>query len=159
MEPIQILYAAFLFLGGWLWAYLFVRQFIYNFTVALPLIKKIQQSDKSLIADTSKKYTYVSIIANFFVCAIIAAIVLLLLRSKLYLLISFLVGGIVAIASNVTKLKISNRSMFEAFCTTYYRFVPDDELRTAMFNKKFSQMKVRLHEMGYDYTFIPKFDD
>ena len=49
--------------------------------------------------------------------------------------------------------------MFDAFCATYYQFVPDDELRTAMYNKKPSQMKVRLHAMDARTDFIPVFKD
>ena len=47
--------------------------------------------------------------------------------------------------------------MFDSFCAAYYRFVPDDELRTAMYNKKPSQMKKRLHEMRISTDFIPEF--
>lgn len=43
--------------------------------------------------------------------------------------------------------------MFDSFCAAYYRFVPDDELRTAMYNKKPSQMKKRLHEMRISNRF------
>lgn len=56
-----------------------------------------------------------------------------------------------------TKLTPENRPMFDTFCNGYYRFVPDDELRTAMYNKKTGQMKARLKSMGIQGSFIPEF--
>ena len=47
--------------------------------------------------------------------------------------------------------------MFEAFCNTYYRFIPDDELRTAVFNKKPNQIKQRLYNMNLPRDFVPDF--
>ena len=35
----------------------------------------------------------------------------------------------------ISKFTPKCRQMFDAFCATYYQFVPDDELRTAMYNK------------------------
>ena len=57
----------------------------------------------------------------------------------------------------IGRLSPKNRNMFDSFCAAYYRFVPDDELRTAMYNKKPSQMKKRLHEMRISPDFIPEF--
>ena len=50
-----------------------------------------------------------------------------------------------------------NRAMFDTFCNVYCRFVPDDELRTAMYNKKTGPMRARLKELGLEGTFIPEF--
>ena len=153
----KIVFASLIFLGGWLWGYLFVRQFIYNFSVSMPIIKKMNEASDSLIAPTAMKFVWVSIIANFLVCAIIAFVVIHF--CPLYLIITFILGGVIAIALSLKNLSYKNKSMFESFCSTYYRFIPDDELRTLMYNGKISQMKVRLHTMDVPYDFIPKFKE
>ena len=47
--------------------------------------------------------------------------------------------------------------MFDAFCNTYYRFVPDDELRTAMYNKDPQRIKQRLYNLGLARDMVPDF--
>ena len=152
----NIMLAAVLFLAGWLWSYLFLKQFIYNFTVALPLVNKMMESSDQIIYPTAKKFTWVSITANFFVCGLICFVVLWFV--PMYLKLSFIAGALIAILMSIKDLSYKNRKMFDSFCGAYYRFVPDDELRTAMYNKKPSQMKVRLHAMELPYEWIPKFD-
>ena len=153
----KIMLCAFLFLVGWLWYYLFVRQFIYNFTVAFPLIRNMQAANKDLISSNAKKYTTISVIVSFLICAVITAIVVFLCRKHIYYIISFFAGGVLALVMFYKLLSIRNKSNFESFCAAYYRFVPDDELRTAMFNKKIPAMKTRLHEMEIPSDFIPEF--
>ena len=46
----KILGAGVLLVLGWLWFYLFVRQFLFNFFTAYPLIKKMQAAKEDLIA-------------------------------------------------------------------------------------------------------------
>ena len=151
----KILGAGVLLMLGWLWFYLFVRQFLFNFFTAYPLIKKMQQAQQDLIAIGAKRYTTVSVISCGVVCAIVVAVVLIF--CPWYFTACFFCGALVALFMYLPLLGPQNRDMFDAFCTKYYSFVPDDELRTAMFNKKTGQMKVRLHDMGVSDACIPEF--
>ena len=47
---IKIMYAAAIFFGGWLMSYVFLRQLLFNFRVAYPLLKKMNALDPELIA-------------------------------------------------------------------------------------------------------------
>lgn len=154
METKILLGGAMLF-GGWLWFYLFGRQFLFNVMTAYPLIKAMQKLREDLIAIGARRYTTVSVI----VCLVISAIILALVFGlcPVYLMVCFSVGAVTALLMLFSKMSPSNRFMFDTFCTGYYRFVPDDELRTAMYNKKTGQMKSRLKAMGIDGSFIPEF--
>ncbi|MBR1455664.1 MAG: hypothetical protein IJ594_00715 [Oscillospiraceae bacterium] len=151
----KIMLAAALFFAGWLWSYLFLRQFLFNIVTAFPLIKKMRALREDLIAVGAMRYTTISLIT----CAVVSVIVLFLILRfcPLYLIISFFVGALLALAMLLNKLSPRNRPMFDTFCAAYCRFVPDDELRTAMFNKKTGQIKSRLKAMEIDGTFIPEF--
>ena len=157
--PLKIMLGAFILLVGWLWYYLFFRQFIYNFTTAFPLIKKMRASDEDLISQNAIRYTVISVCASLAICVVIAAIVTFLCRKHYYFIIAFYAGALISFVMSIKNLNERNKAMFEAFCSAYYRFVPDDELRTAMYNKKISQMRVRLHEMNISDSFIPEFKD
>lgn len=151
----KILGAGALLMVGWLWFYLFVRQFLFNFFTAYPLIKKMRAAQDELIAIGAKRYTTVSVISCAVVCAIVIGIVVAL--CPWYFTACFFGGALVALFMYLPQLGPRNRAMFDTFCSAYYRFVPDDELRTAMYNRKPSQMKVRLHDMGVSDAFIPEF--
>jgi hypothetical protein len=151
----KILGAGALMMVGWLWVYLFVRQFLFNFLTAYPLIKKMQATQEDLIAIGASRYTTISVISCAIVCVIVIAIVVL--ACPWYFALCFFFGAIVALVMFWPQLGPTNRAMFDSFCDSYYRFVPDDELRTAMYNHKPSQMKVRLHDMGLSDDFIPEF--
>lgn len=153
----KIMWAGAIMFGGWLWFYILLRQLLFNFMTAYPLIKQMQATEPDLIAIGAKRYTTVSVT----VCAIVAAIfAFVVIRfCPLYMMICFFVGALIALVMFLPKLSAKNRDMFDSFCAAYYRFVPDDELRTAMYNKKPSQMKLRLHCMGLGTDFIPKFED
>ena len=151
----KILGAGALLMVGWLWFYLFVRQFLFNFLTAYPMIKRMQAAQEDLIAIGAKRYTTVSVISCAVVCAIVIAIVVAF--CPWYFIACFFVGALVALFMYLPLLGPANRDMFDAFCMKYYSFVPDDELRTAMYNRKPSQMKVRLHDMGVSDAFIPEF--
>ena len=151
----KILGAGALLMVGWLWFYLFVRQFLFNFLTAYPMIKRMQAAQEDLIAIGAKRYTTVSVISCAVVCAIVIAIVVAF--CPWYFIACFFVGALVALFMYLPLLGFTNRDMFDAFCMKYYSFVPDDELRTAMYNRKPSQMKVRLHDMGVSDAFIPEF--
>ena len=153
----KVIFAGAMFLVGWLWFYLFFRQFLFNILVAFPMIKAMNKAQTDLIAIGAKRYTIVSLIACTVVCAIVAGIIIWL--CPLYLIISFLVGALVGFVMYIGKLTPKNRAMFDVFCNAYYRFVPDDELRTLMYNKNPHKMKVRLHTMGVSTDWIPSFKD
>lgn len=152
---IKIIWGAAVFFVGWLWFYLFGRQLMFNISVAYPLIKKLKAAADDLIAIGATRYTNISMIVCIVISAIVLAVVVLL--CPLYLKISFLVGAVLAFILLLGKVKPTNRAMFEAFCNTYYRFIPDDELRTAVFNKKPNQIKQRLYNMNLPRDFVPDF--
>ena len=153
----KVMWAGALFLGGWLWFYIFIRQFLFNFMTAYPLIKRMNEASPELIAIGARRYTSVSVVVCGIVAAAVAAAIAVF--CPLYMIISFFVGGLIGLVAFFPRLSPKNRAMFDTFCASYYRFVPDDELRTAMYNKKPSQMKQRLHAMGLSTDFIPKFAD
>lgn len=152
----KIMWFGAIFLGGWLWSYLFVRQFLFNILVANPLTKKMLETDGGLVGDGAKKYTGISTGICVFLILLSCAVVLRF--CALYLIIGFFIGFFSAAVMVYLKTRPSNRDMFDNFCAAYYRFIPDDELRTAMYNKKPSQMKIRLHDIGVSSDFIPEFD-
>ena len=151
----KIMLAAALFFVGWLWFYVFMRQFLFNLFTAYPLIRSMQAIDPELIAVGAKRYTGTSVL----VCLVISAVVLFVVFyfCPLYLIISFLVGALLCLILIITKIGPQNKAMFESFCTGYCRFVPDDELRTIMYNKEIRKINRRLREMGYDSSFVPEF--
>ena len=122
---------------------------------AMPLINKIKSLREDLIAVGAVRYTVISLIT----CGLISAVILFVVIHfcPLYLLISFFTGAVIALAMLANKLSPANRPMFDAFCSSYCRFIVDDELRTAMYNKKTGQIKSRLKAMEIDGTFIPEF--
>lgn len=152
---IKIMLAAALFLAGWLWSYLFLRQLLFNLITAFPLIKKMRSLREDLIAVGANRYTVISVVT----CAVISLIVLFVVIRfcPLYLIISFAAGAVIALVFLFNKLSPNNRPMFDSFCTAYCRFVADDELRTAMYNKKTGQIKSRLKALGIEGSFVPEF--
>ena len=154
---IKVMWVGAVLFAGWLWFYLFPRQLLFNILTAYPLIKKMKAAREDLIDIGAKRYTDVSVA----VCAVISLAVaaVIIIFCPLYLIISFFAGAAVALVLYLPKLTPKNRSMFDLFCASYYRFVLDDELRTAMYNKKPSQMKLRLHAMEVSADFISKFVD
>lgn len=151
----KIIWAAAIFFGGWMWAYLFIRQLMFNVLTAYPLIKTMRKADPDLIAVGADRYTNISMIVCCFFLLLFGFVVIRFCPT--YLIISFFVGGVIATLMLLGKLSPDNRAMFDVFCTTYYRFVPDDELRTAMFNKKPGQIKQRLYNMNLSRDMVPDF--
>ena len=151
----KIMFAGAILVGGWVLYYLFGRQFVYNFRTAFPLIRGMNDTQPDLIDQSAVNYTRVSAFVTGLICAVLCFVVLFF--CPLYLKISFAVGFLACAAMTWNRLTPDNREMFDSFCGTYYKFVVDDELRTAMYNKKPSQMKLRLHDMGLSTAFIPEF--
>ena len=152
MKPI---WAGAIFFGGWLIFYLFGRQIVFNFTAAYPTMKKMRAQDKDLLAPGADKYTLVSVIVCFVVFLLVSGIVVRF--CKTYQIICYFIGVLAALAMYLPNCRIKTRSTFEIFCSAYSRFVPDDELRTAMFNRDPNAMRRRLRDMGYDDGIVPEF--
>lgn len=151
----KIMLGAALFLGGFLWSYLFLRQFLYNFFVAFPMIKKMNALQDDLIAVGAKRYTVISSLVTFLFGALIVFLVVHFLA--LYLQLCFAGGAVVAFVLMISRVTPKNKEMFDLFCNAYYRFIPDDELRTILYNKDVKKIKPRLREMGISGTFVPEF--
>jgi len=152
----KIMWAAAIFFGGWLF-YLFGRQLVFNFSAAYPTIKKMREQDKELIAPGADKYTNISVLVCVVTIVVVAAIVIRF--CPLYLMISCAVGAVSALLMYLPHAKVSDRGTFDLFCSAYSRFVPDDELRPAMFNRKPKEIRKRVREMGLDPAFVPIFSD
>ncbi len=153
----KIMWAAAIFFGGWLFCYLFGRQLVFNFSAAYPMIRKMRAKDKDLIAPGADKYTNISVLVCLVTIAIVAFLVIRF--CKPYLSISFCVGAVSALLMYLPHSQISERSTFDLFCNAYSRFIPDDELRTAFFNRDPKEIRKRVREMGYEPDFIPTFSD
>ena len=153
----KIIWAAVIFFVGWLFSYLFIRQLVFNFRVAYPMVKKLRAQDKELVAPGADKYTNLSVVVCVVVTLIVFAVVLYLCRNRLYLSLCFFIGVVSALLLFWSHLKITDKGSFELFCSAYSRFVPDDELRTAMFERKPRDIRSRLRDMGLDDSVIPVF--
>lgn len=151
----KIIWAAALAFVGWIGYYLFGRQLAFNLKTANPLIRQMNETQEDLIAPGAKRYTLISTIVMSLLCVVICVVVFLF--CPLYQKICFAAGVVICALMLIGKTTPDNRDMFDSFCTVYYKFVPDDELRTAMYNKKPSRMKLRLHDMGLSTAFIPAF--
>ena len=151
----KIMWAAAIFFGGWLFSYLFGRQLVFNFKSAYPMIKKMRAQDPDLIAPGADKYTNISVIVCVASLLIVGFIVVRF--CKLYLIISFFVGLISAFVMYLPRLALTERGTFDLFCSAYSRFIPDDELRTAMYERKPKEIRKRLRDMGLDDSIIPTF--
>lgn len=155
----KIMFCGALVLGGFLWSYLFMRQFIFNIRVASPVIKKMNSLQPDLIAVGAKRYTLISNIACLLVGSVILFAVIWFTRKHIYYIISFGIGAVAALIFILVSTRPENQSMFDYFSGAYYRFIPDDELRTIVFNKEYKRIKPRLRDMGISGTFVPKFNE
>ena len=152
----KIMLAGALVLAGFLWSYLFLRQFLFNIRVAYPLINKMNSLQPELIGVGAKRYTLISNLVSLLVGAAIAFAVLFLVH-QLYIEIAFAIGAVAAFLFIFFRTKPENKESFELFTNAYYRFVPADELRTLLYKKEYKQVKARLREMGIQGTFVPDF--
>lgn len=152
-----ILWVAALAVLGWVVFYLFGRQLFFNFKTAYPLYKKMKAESDDLIDDNANRYTNVSVGTTIAVMVILAVVVILLFRKRIYAIIAYFAGLLICALMLIGKNGPEIRKNFDAFCGAYYRFIHDDELRTAMYNLKPSQMKVRLHDMDLSTMWIPDF--
>ena len=149
----QVLYAALMFLVGWLWYFLVVRQFVFNFTTVRPMLnrfKKLSPEWNTIISINSFRYLSINIIVWILISAGLCLLAYYLCRNHMYLFISFLIGGMVGVFTFLGRYSEYTERNFKDFCSTYYRFVFDDELRTAMFNSKVPAMKKRMEILNLD---------
>lgn len=151
----KIMWAAAIFFGGWLFSYLFGRQLVFNFRAAYPMIKKLRAQDKDLIAPGADRYTNISVIVCLVSILVISFIVLRF--CKIHLIIGYFVGLLSAFFMYLPRLKLTDRGTFDLFCSAYSRFVPDDELRTAMYERKPKDIRKRLRDLELDDSIIPVF--
>ena len=152
----QIMWGALIFLGGWLWFYFFVRQLTFNFATAIPMLSRFNKGGKDLINVNAKRYLVISALIWIVISGGVAALVIIF--AEPYMIISFFTGGVLGAVLYIRRYGPDTKSNFLAFCSSYYRFIPDDELRTDMYNGKIGQMKTRLDELGADKkVVIPEF--
>lgn len=151
----KIMFSGALVLAGFLWSYLFLRQFLFNIRVAYPLIKKMIGLQPDLIGIGAKRYTMISNLVSILVGGAIAFAVLYF--CPFYIKIAFSIGAVAAFLFIFFRTKPENKESFDLFANAYYRFVPDDELRTLLYKKEYKQVKARLREMGVQGTFVPDF--
>ena len=151
----KIMLSGALVLAGFLWSYLFLRQLLFNIRVAYPLIKKMNGLQPDLIGIGAKRYTMISNLVSLLVGGAIAFAVLYF--CPVYIKIAFSIGAVAAFLFIFFRTKPENKEIFELFTNAYYRFVPDDELRTLLYKKEYKQVKARLREMGIQGTFVPDF--
>ena len=153
----QYIWCGVFALLGWMASYLFARQLIFNFTAAFPLLKGMTKEKEDLIdMKFAKRYTMSSIIT----CAalmILVSFVCIYFPKSPWNWGAYIFGAVVCLLMLIGKLTPNHRNIFDSFCGAYFRFVPDDELRTAMYNLKPSVMKLRLHDLGLDTSWIPEF--
>ena len=154
----EFIWIGVLFLIGWMVAFLFIRQIMFNFATAYPTLEKMKNAKEDLIVYVNaKRYTGVSVATCIFVVALFVLLVIILKFIDLWMKIGFFVGIVVCVVTLINKVSPDNKNMFDAFCSSYYRFVPDDQLRTDMYNRKYPAMKLRCHDMDVSTEWIPKF--
>lgn len=145
----QVMYAALLFVSGWFYFYICLRQLIFDFTVAYPLIKTF--GDAGVIASVgAKRLNTISVVIWLIICVGIAFVVIRF--CPVYLLISFAIGTLVGFIVFFNKLGPKTHSNFDAFSHTYCRFVEDDELRSAMNSADLPKIRAALRTLGADIT-------
>ncbi|MEG1632699.1 MAG: hypothetical protein RR314_01480 [Oscillospiraceae bacterium] len=153
----KIMYGALIFIGGWFYFYVCLRQFVFDLTVGFPLIKKFGDAGETVFAP--KPARWLNIISTVIWLLICIGIGWASFRFfALYLLIAFWAGALLGVALYINKLGPRTRSNFEAFCRTYYRFMPNDELRTAAYNADLPGMRAALRSLNSDLKFDLKKD-
>ena len=146
----KIMYGALIFVGGWFYFYICLRQLIFNFTVAYPLISRFGKAkDGELFgARGAFRMNTISVVIWLVICVGLGFLVVHF--AALYLIICFFVGALLGLILYIKRLGPRTKSNFEAFCRTYCRFVPDDDLRQAMAQADLPKMRAALRALGSD---------
>lgn len=149
----KIMYGALIFVAGWFYFYICLRQLIFDFTVAYPLIAKFGKAKDGELFGAKGAYRLntISVIIWLVICAVFAFLVIRF--AALYLIICFFGGSVLGLILYIKKLGPGTKSNFEAFCHTYCRFVPDDDLRQAMHQCDFPKMRAALRALDCDLKF------
>ncbi len=144
------MYGALLFIVGWFYYYICLRQLLFDFTVGYPLIGKFGKAGV-MAATGAHRLNTISVLIWFVICVLLGFVALRFLHG--YLLISFLIGVALGLVMFLNRLTARTRSNFDAFCRTYCRFVEDDDLRNAMYQADLPKMRAALRALGSDLTF------
>ena len=149
----KIMYGALIFVAGWFYFYICLRQLIFDFTVAYPLISKFGKAmnGELFAAKGANRLNTISVIIWLVICVGLGFLVVHF--AALYLTICFFVGAVLGIILYIKKLGPSTKSNFEALCHTYCRFVPDDDLRQAMNQCDLPKMRAALRALNCDLKF------
>lgn len=145
----KIMYGALMFVGGWFYFYICLRQLIFNFTVAYPLIAKFGKAGAQVFAPTgANRLNTISVIIWLAICVGLGFVVVHF--AALYLTLCFAGGVVIGLVVFAKKLGPKTKSNFEAFCHTYCRFVPDDDLRQAMAHADLPKMRAALRALNVE---------
>ena len=145
----KIMYGALIFVAGWFYFYICIRQLIFDFTVGYTLISKFGKAGENIFAPTgARRMNTSSVVIWLIICVGLGFLVVHF--AALYLTISFFVGAALGMVIYAKKLGPRTKSNFEAFCRTYCRFVPDDDLRQAMAQADLPKMRAALRALGSD---------
>ena len=145
----KIMYGALMFVGGWFYFYICLRQLIFNFTVAYPLIAKFGKAGEQVFAPTgANRLNTISVIIWLAICVCLGFVVVHF--AALYLTLCFAGGVVIGLVVFAKKLGPKTKSNFEAFCHTYCRFVPDDDLRQAMAHADLPKMRAALRALNVE---------
>jgi hypothetical protein len=149
---VKIMYGALIFIAGWLYFYICLRQLIYDFTVGFPLISKFGAAgEKILCAKNARRLNIISVVIWAAICVGLAWVTFRF--CPLYLLLSFWAGVLLGVGLYIKKMGPRTKSNFEAFCRTYYRFMPDEELRAAAYEGDLPRLRAALRALECDLKF------
>ena len=111
----KIMYGALIFVAGWFYFYICIRQLIFDFTVGYPLISKFGKAGENIFAPTgARRMNTISVFIWLIICVGLGFLVVHF--AALYLTISFFVGAALGIVIYAKKLGPRTKSNFEAFC-------------------------------------------
>lgn len=144
------MYAALLFVAGWFYFYICLRQLIFDFTVGYPLIKKFGNAGVLSTVGANRLNT-ISVVIWLVISAGLGFVVIRF--CTLYLTAGFFSGVAVGLIVFINKLGPRTLSNFNAFCHTYCRFVEDDDLRNAMNDADLPKMRAALRALGKEIKF------
>lgn len=150
----KIMFGALIFVAGWFYFYICIRQLIFDFTVGYPLISKFGGAGEKVIAATpARRLNTISVVIWLGICVGLGWVVFHFCLSKLWLFLPFWGGALLGLICFIGKLGPRFKPNFEAFCRTYYRFMPDDELRTAAYHTDLPRMRAALRALDVDLKF------
>ena len=148
----KIMYSALVFVVGWFYFYICIRQLIFDFSVGYPMINKLgNEGPEVFAAKGAHRLNTISVIIWLVICAGLGFVAFYFFA--IYLKIAFGLGAVIGLFFFINKLSPATRSNFDAFCRTYCRFVPDDDLRQAMSNADVAKMHSALRKLDSKLKF------